>query len=257
MSLLDVRTKLICILLFTLPVFLVDKLPAAVCLLTFFVLIRLMLKIPIQVKFIKNLTLLAVFIILIQTFFGPGNFSGTDGNFTASFIPNSFPVIGGLGHWEGFFFGIVIICRLLALMLIFPVFTETTPVYEITHGLCAFGFNYRSAFVISTAFNMIPFFKKEALIIMDAQKLRGMFAFDNNRGKAFFHRFWAYSRLLLPLMLGAMRKAQCSSVAMDCRAFGIYKTRTWLKKQQMKYYDFLIILSCILFLSFILFLNYR
>ena len=248
---LDPRTKLLFVLMFTVLVFFVNKLPAAVFLLVSFIVIRLAAKIPFRnIKFIKNLSLLAVFVILMQALFGPG------ANYIVNpLFPPSFPVFGGMGSlkWDGLILGLVVVCRLVSVMILFPVFTETTSPHGLAAGLCGLGFNYRIAFIITTAFNLIPLFKEEALVIMDAQKLRGMHLFE--RG-SFFAGFKASCGLVLPLVLGAMRKAQVSSAVMDSRAFGVYKTRTWLEKQRMKTGDFLFIFSCVVFSAAVLFFNY-
>ena len=262
---LDPRTKLLFVLMFTVLVFLVDKFTSAVILLVSFIIFRMAVKIPFHgIKYIKNLSLLAVFIILMQTVFVTG-----ENYILKPIFPPSFPVFGGMGSlkWDGFILGLVVVCRLASVMVIFPVFTETSSPHSLAVGLCGLGFNYRTAFIITTAFNLIPLFKEEALVIMDAQKLRGMRLFERrsferhssehrffNRG-SFFARLKAYSGLVLPLVLGAMRKAQVSSVAMDSRAFGVYKTRTWLDKPVMKTCDYFFIFACIVFSAAVLFLN--
>jgi len=233
----DARVKLFFILLLTIVIFLADKLSAAVFLLLFFILFRLIAKIPFRFAAIfKTLTLLAAFIIAVQALFGPGD----------SYIVK--PVFMGWGSitQEGLILGILISCRLAVLLLILPIFTETTPPGKISGGLCALGLNYRVAFIVSTAFNLIPVFKDEALTIMDAQKLRGARKFGIR----------AYTAFLLPLMLGAMRKAQVSSVSMDSRAFGVYNTRTWIEKPGMKKGDWLFLASCLVFSAGLLFFNY-
>jgi len=238
-------------MLLTIPVFLVDKLTAAVCLTSSLIVFRLAAKIPFRgIKHIKNLSLLALFVILMQILLGPG-----ENYILKPLFPPSFPLLGGAGSlkWEGLFLGLVIVCRLCALMLILPVLTLTTGPEKIARGLCGLGFDYRIAFIITAAFNLIPLFEEEGRAIMDAQKLRGMRSFEEG---SFFRRIKAYPPLVVPLVLGAMRKAQCSSVAMDSRAFGVYKTRTWIDKPQMKVYDFFFIAVCVVFSAGILFLNY-
>ena len=131
--------------------------------------------------------------------------------------------------------------------------TETTSPYRIAAGLAAFGINYRACFVITTAFNLIPLFREEGYAIIDAQKLRGMRSYDKG---SFFVKLKAWPGLVVPLLLGAMRKAQASSVVMDCRAFGIYKKRTWLDKPVMKALDYICIVYGIVFSVLVLFLNY-
>jgi energy-coupling factor transport system permease protein len=66
----------------------------------------------------------------------------------------------------------------------------------------------------------------------------------------------AYPGLVIPLVLGAMRKAQAASAAMDSRAFGVYKTRTWLDKPAMKVHDYLCLVICLVFLVIVLLFNY-
>jgi len=255
----DARIKLICLLLLTILVFLVDSFISAVCLLIFFTVIRITAKIPFNgAAFFRILTLLAVIIIALQTLFGPGT-----NYITAPLFP------GGTGSlkWEGFFLGIVIVCRLAALMLILPVFTATTPPHLIALSLYSFKFNYRIAFIITMAFNLITFFRDEALRIMDAQMFRGMGGEVYNRKrhdkdssfkkKSLIFGFKTYSGLLVPLLLAAMRKAQNSSIAMDARAFGIYKTRTWIDKLSFRKHDFWIIFLCTVFFIIILFINYH
>jgi energy-coupling factor transport system permease protein len=241
---LDARTKLFIVLLFTLLVFFVDNLPVSVCLPLSFSVIRFTMGIPPRgFKYLKNLTLLVIFIILTQMLFGPGKTY-----IVKPLFPVSFPFLGGTGalKWEGFIIGIVILCRLAALTLLLPILTLTTSLHQISRGLCALGVNYRTAFIITTALNLIPFFKEEALAIMDAQRLRGMCKFGIK----------SYINLLVPLMLGAMRKAQVSSVAMDSRAFGVYKTRTWLEKPKMRGLDFFFIAGGGVFFAIIMFINF-
>lgn len=248
----DARTKLLFVLLFTLLVFLIDKLHLAICLLIISVIIRISAKIPFSgFKLFKNLTMLAAIIILMQMLFAPGVTY-----VIKPLFPDSFPVLGGMGSlkMEGLILGIVLTCRLAALMIFLPVFTETTPAHKVSAGLCALGLNYRTAFVVTTAFNLIPVFRDEALVIIDAQKLRGMRSFEEG---SLFSRIKAYTGLLVPLMLNAMRKAQVSSVAMDARAFGIYKTRTWIDKPAAKRRDFIFIICFVIIFAFFVCLNYK
>ena len=249
---LDARVKLFFVLFFTLLVFIIDKILPAACLLIISAVIRFFVKMPLRgFRLFKNLTLLAAMIILIQMIFAPGVTF-----IVKPLIPSSFPLLGGSGSlkMEGLILGIMIVFRLAALMIILPVFTETTPAYKISAGLCALGLNYRAAFIITSAFSLIPVFRDEALVIMDAQKLRGMKSFEKG---PVFSRIRAYTGLLIPLMLNAMRKAQISSIAMDARAFGIYKTRTWIDKPEIRKNDYIFILFSIFIFAFIVCLNYK
>jgi len=240
---LDARTKLFIIILLTFLVFFINTLTAAACLLLSLIVINFTLGMPFKsFKYTKNLTLLAVFMIIVQTLFGPG-----ETYIVKPLFPASFPLLGGAGSlkWEGFILGIVIVCRIAALLFLLPILTLTTDSHQISAGLCALGVNYRAAFVITAALNLIPFFKEEAQVIMDAQRLRGMRKFGIK----------SYINLLVPLMLGAMRKAQISSIIMDSRAFGVYKTRTWLEKPRMRSLDFFFIAGSVVFFAIMMLLD--
>jgi len=221
------------------------------------------MKVPVRkFKYFKNLTLLALFIILMQTIFGPGD----------TYIVKFGGIIAL--KWEGFLLGIVIICRLCALMILLPLFTETTPSNQIAGALSSLGINYRISFTVTSAFNFIPFFKEEANRIIEAQKLRGCSLFDTEQSAArglsgsgagfkqkrkkrsFFAIVKAYTNLLIPLILSAMRKAQSTSISMDSRAFGVYRTRTWVNKSKIRFKDIFVMITCLMVFIGLLILNY-
>jgi energy-coupling factor transport system permease protein len=165
------------------------------------------------------------------------------------------PIIPGIGFTkEGLFFGLMTGCRIIALMLLLPMLTAMTGNHQIALALNRLGLNYRVSFIISTAFLFIPVFKDTAKDIIDAQKLRGCVSFE----RAFFvTRLKAYSTLAIPLVLGAMKKAQAAGDAMDSRAFGVFKTRTWVDNLTMKKHDFIFMAASAVLGVVFLFFNYR
>jgi len=238
----DPRIKILVVSFLTFLVFFVDKFQASVCLLLSFLVFRIVEKIPFRGKRpLLFLSLLALFVILTQMLFGPG-----ENYILKPLFPPAFPCLGGMGSlkWDGIITGLMVVSRLAALVLLLPILTATTGYEKIAAGLCALGFNYRIAVIITTAFNLIPIFEENARVIMDAQKLRGMRS-----------SIKTYSAMVVPLMLGAMRKAQASSVAMDSRAFGVYKTRSWAEKPVMKKADFIFAVVCVIFSFIIILLN--
>jgi len=249
---LDPRTKIAVVILFTVLIFLVDNLPASVCLMIFVFLLRLAAKIPFSGgRQLKMFSMLVVFLIVTQILFGPG-----ENYIVKPLFPPFFPILGGKGSlkWDGLFIGLMIGCRLAALALLLPLLTASTPPESIAAGLGALGINYRICFIITTAFNLIPIFEESARVIMDAQRLRGMCAFEK---RSFFAKLKAYPGLVVPLVLGAMRKARLVSIAMDSRAFGVYSTRTWLEKPRMTARDFAVFGFCAVFFAAMLFLNFK
>jgi len=235
---LDPRTKILLVPVFSLLVFIIDKLPAAISILICFLALRMLLKIPFRNTgiYFRMLTAIIIFIILLQMLFGPGE------NY----------IIWPL-KYDGLILGLIIGCRLAALMLILPILVMTTGPYLIVMGLTRLGLNYRASYIVTATLNLVPVFREEARSIMDAQKLRGMRAFEKG---SFFDKFRAYKALAVPLVLGAMRRAQLAGIAMDARAFGAYKTRSWLTVLKMKTRDYLSFAASFVFAALMLTLNY-
>ena len=235
---LDPRTKILLAPMFSIIVFIIDQLPAAACLLICFLVLRTALKMPFgNIKtYFRILSAIIVFIILLQMLFGPGE----------RYIIRPF-------KYDGLILGLVIGCRLTALMLILPILIMTTEPYLIVQGLTRLGLNYRASYLITAALNLVPVFKEEAHSIMDSQKLRGMRTFDKG---SFLDKFIVYKALAVPLVLGAMRRAQFTGIAMDARAFGAYKTRSWLSQIKIKRQDYLSFSASVVFAALMLAFNF-
>jgi len=235
----DIRVKILFILIFTILIFFVDKLLICVVLLLSILTVRLIWKIPF--RSVKPIITISLLVILSHFLFTSGE------NYILK------PFFGFSLKLDGLLSGLAIVCRLAALMLLLPILTETSSLREVARGLACFGVNYRAAFIITTAINLIPLFREEGRAIMDAQKLRGCRSFEKGR---FFSKLKAYPSLVVPLVLGAMRRAQAASVAMDSRAFGAFKTRTWLEKPVMKAHDYIFLAGFLIYSFFVVFVNY-
>ncbi|MCL2763377.1 MAG: energy-coupling factor transporter transmembrane protein EcfT [Treponema sp.] len=197
---LDPRTKLLLTALFTTLVFLMDTLPVVAVQAVFFTALCLAGGIPLKKVFphCKMLLALIALVIVLHLFFG-----------------------------RGLSAGLMIGCRIIALVTLMPMLTMTTDPQLLAFGITQLGVPYRAAHVITAALNMIPSFEEEARVIMDARRLRGMQAV----------RFRAYPAIVLPLMFKAMRQAQMAALAMDSRAFGAYRTRTFIRKTKFSALD--------------------
>ena len=136
---------------------------------------------------------------------------------------------------SGLITGLMIACRIISLCLILPLLTMTTETGDIAFGITRLGLNYKTAYIITSAFNIIPSFQEDARQLIDARKLRGI----QGRGKKnIFARFGEYPKIALPLMIKAMRRASAAGLAMDSRAFGAYRDRTWPHETKMSAADF-------------------
>ncbi len=145
--------------------------------------------------------------------------------------------------WEGLEFGILLTIRFLSLILLMPMVIKTTTVNQMSLGMVRLGLPYKVAYMTTTSLNIIPTFQEEIRTIMDAQKLRGMTVFEEGKK---WEKFKSYPALVVPMIIGAMRRAQQMGVAMDTRAFGCSKDRTYIETIHMKRSDWLYLAAAIL-----------
>jgi energy-coupling factor transport system permease protein len=241
---LDPRAKIVFMLLMASLVFVIQRIwLAAVVWLTLLLLWRVA-RLPVaMLKDIgKALAGLTLFLFVVQALFYPGETS-----LIYPIIPEAVPLIGGIGRitLEGMLFAVLIVLRLFAMVLILPLVSLTTPVHMLTVGLVRMGLPYRVAYAMTTAINLIPVLQAEANVIVDAQRLRAMQVFEKGR---FWDKLRSYPALVTPLVIGAMRRAQLIAVAMDSRAFGASKSRTFIRDIQMQASDWLFVGATVLYI---------
>jgi len=138
----------------------------------------------------------------------------------------------------GLITGLMIACRIISLVIILPLLTMTSPPGDIALSLTRLGFNYKTAFIITSAFNLLPSFRDDARQLLDARRLRRGAPPRSVMSRGAFAKFGEYAKIALPLMIKAMRRASAFGLAMDARAFGAYRARTWRRKTRMSAVDF-------------------
>ena len=252
---LDPRTKLLLTLFLTVPVFIVDNLALSACMMFFFIVLYITAKIPVKKIFPygRFLVFLIAMVVVLQTLFGQE--TPATRYLLKPLVPEQVPFAGGLGSlkMDGLLTGLMISCRIVALSVLMPVLTETTDAGLLALGITRLGINYRAAFVITSTLNLIPSFEEEARSIMDACRLRGVTVFDKGN---FFSKLKEYPAITFPLIVKAMKRASIMSLAMDARAFGAHKTRTWMRKIRMTTLDYLSFSAGIAFSVIIVSLNF-
>src|SRR5208282_4743070 len=75
---------------------------------------------------------------------------------------------------------------------------------------------YRVSFAISLSFRLVPLFIDSALTVVDAQRLRG---YDFDAGGP-LERVRRYVPVIIPVFMGALRKANNMAMALEARGFG-------------------------------------
>jgi energy-coupling factor transport system permease protein len=101
-------------------------------------------------------------------------------------------------------------------------FLSITRVEEFTEALRALGMPYRMSFAIAMAFRLVPLFLSSALSVVAAQRARGL---DFASGGV-FARLARYMPVVVPVFMGALRRADAMALALETRGFGRRTRRT-------------------------------
>jgi energy-coupling factor transport system permease protein len=234
---LDPRSKILFMLLVASLVFLLQSLwvtgGVLVALLVLWFVARLPLSLLRQLG--KAALSVVLFLFVVQALFYPG-----ETILIHPLIPHVVPLVGGMGRitLEGILFALLVSMRLLAMVIIMPLISLTTPLYLFTLGLVRMGLPYRLAYTMTAAFNLIPILAAEIEAITEAQRLRAFQVFEKGN---FVQKLRAYPTLVTPLVIGAMRRAQLIAVAMDSRAFGATTRRTYIEDIRMELRDWIFV----------------
>lgn len=127
--------------------------------------------------------------------------------------------------------------RFMVLVESFSVFFLTTSPDHLGLALEQTRVPYEFVFAFTTAVRFVPVLAEEAQTIMDAQKARGL---ELERGN-FLKRIRNYIPILIPLIIGAIRRSLELAEAMESRAWGATKKRTNLYVLKMHRGDLVLI----------------
>ena len=133
----------------------------------------------------------------------------------------------------GLLYGLSVALRLVSFLLAALLLVSTTKVEEISWGLSRLGVPFRAAFALSLAFRLVPLFLETGRTIVAAQRSRGL---DVDAGGA-LTRARKYVPIIVPILLGAIRKADSMAVALEARGFGAATRRTNLADRPSTWRD--------------------
>ena len=248
---LDPRAKIVFMFAVSIVIFGVQNLPLSIVIFVTMCVLWVVAKLPTKILFgfLKALLPVFIFLLIVQAILYPG-----DTILIKPLIPRFIPLIGGAGRitLQGILFALLLMFRLLAMVILLPLVSMTTPVQTMALGITRLGFSYQLAYTITAALNMVPILQNELSSIVDAQKLRAMQSFEKGKLR---DKFKAYPALVTPLVIGAMRRAQAMSVAMDSRAFGASRSRTYIQDIQLHAYDWIFMASSLLYAAGLIAIN--
>lgn len=117
-------------------------------------------------------------------------------------------------------------------------FIVTTHPSEFAASLNKIGINYKIAFSVSLALRYIPDIQRDFRIIAQAQQARGI---DMSRNEKLLKRIKNATAIVFPLILSSLDRIDTISNAMELRAFGKRKKRTWYSEKPFQTQDFVTI----------------
>jgi energy-coupling factor transport system permease protein len=135
----------------------------------------------------------------------------------------------------------------------FSLFFLTTSPDDLSLALEQSHIPYEFCFAFTTAVRFVPVLAIEAQTIMDAQKSRGL---ELEKGN-FLKRIRNYIPILIPLIVGAIRRSLELAEAMESRAFGAKKKRTNLYRLQLKRTDVSIFVLSLFILALAIYVRYN
>jgi len=137
--------------------------------------------------------------------------------------------------WEGTTLAIAAIMRLLSLSIIsFSVIMTTDPA-TYAPAMAKLGIPYKGAYVVDLALRYLPTYINELDATMNAQMARG---YKARTGGGFFSRIVNTVPLLLPVTINATLSVYDVADAMELRAFGSKKQRTWYRTVHLRPPDY-------------------
>ncbi len=121
------------------------------------------------------------------------------------------------------------------------VFLSTTKIEEFAYALTRVGMPYKLGFTMTLAFRLVPVFLDAAGTVVQAQRCRG-FNFDEGN---LFQRMRRYVPVIVPVFMGALRRADGMAMALEARGFQAPRARTTYEQFRFRASDAVALLVAI------------
>jgi len=134
---------------------------------------------------------------------------------------------------EGLLFALGMALKLDVFLAVGVVFLSTTKIEEFAYALTRAGMPYKLGFTMTLAFRLVPVFLDAAVTVIQAQRCRG---FDFDRG-GLVQRMRRYVPVIVPVFMGALRRADGMAMALEARGFQSNVRRTTFEQYQFRATD--------------------
>jgi energy-coupling factor transport system permease protein len=148
---------------------------------------------------------------------------------------------------EGFSLGLMISLRLLIIFLSALIVARGN-IHDYLAALTQCKIPYEIAFMVMASLRFLPFLGERAKDVFQAAQMRG----TRLKKTSLIHKLRVYSTLMLPIVAGAIQRAEQMSLAMEARAFRAYPRRVSMRVLRLKTADliylslFAALLACLL-----------
>jgi energy-coupling factor transport system permease protein len=122
----------------------------------------------------------------------------------------------------GAVYGLGMALKLLTFLLLNVLLLSTTRVEELTVAFTRLGLPYRVGFAFTLAFRLVPVFVDSAATVLQAQRLRTL----GEEPRGIVERIRRTAPVIVPVFMGALRRADRMAVALELRGFGRAGTRS-------------------------------
>jgi energy-coupling factor transport system permease protein len=140
---------------------------------------------------------------------------------------------------EGILFGLGMATKLSTFLATGALFLSTTRIEEFAYAFTLLGLPYRISFTLTLAFRLVPLFVEAAFTVIQAQRCRGL---DIHSGPL-LQRLRHYVLVLIPVFMGALRRADQMAIALEVRGFNSGRPRTSYQRAPWQMGDVLALLA--------------
>ncbi|MDF2613895.1 MAG: hypothetical protein K0S71_1681 [Clostridia bacterium] len=137
---------------------------------------------------------------------------------------------------EQLFYHLNITLKYLAVIPMALLFMVTTNPSEFAASLNKIGVSYRIAYAVAIALRYIPDVQRDYHDISFAQQARGI---DMSKKEKLSKRIKNITAILMPLIFSSLQRIETISCAMELRAFGNHKKRTWYRERDFGIGDYI------------------
>jgi energy-coupling factor transport system permease protein len=241
---LDFRTKMYVMVTLSAVAFMWESLIMEILL--FLLVVAFCLWVGVKLSYLQNLLILmipfCILLVITQGFFADDMIYAKTGQteLTPVFVlPEKWWLVGSaVMSWEGIEYALSTVVKTFTLTLIIPLVVFTTDINDMIVGMVKVHIPYKVAFIFSSTLRFFPLLFDEIQTIIESQQLRGL---DINKMGP-IKRIRVYSKIAVPLILGALVKTQQLEVVLQSKAFSGSPDRTYFHDSKLQTSDYCYIL---------------